>query len=77
MPFSDRIVEKVAMKQHIVADATSFANDLGRTGHVAVYGICFDTGKAVVKPESNPALEEVGKLLKSDANLKLELVRQP
>jgi len=69
-----RIVEKVPMKQHIVADAASFANDLVRTGHVAVYGIYFDTGKAVVKPESKPALDEVAKLMKSDPALKLWVV---
>lgn len=69
-----RIIEKVPMKQHIVADAASFANDLDRTGHVAVYGIYFDTGKAVVKPESKPALDEVAKLLKSDPNLRLWVV---
>jgi OmpA-OmpF porin, OOP family len=69
-----RIIEKVPMKQHIVADAASFANDLTRAGHVAVYGIYFDTGKALVKPESKPALEEVAKLLKSDPNLKLWVV---
>lgn len=69
-----RIIEKAPMKQHIVADAASFANDLSRTGHVAVYGIYFDTGKAVVKPESKPALDEVAKLLKSDPNLRLWVV---
>ena len=69
-----RIIEKAAMTQHIVADAASFASDLNKTGHVAVYGIYFDTGKSVVKPESKPALDEVAKLLKSDANLKLWVV---
>jgi OOP family OmpA-OmpF porin len=69
-----RIVEKTAMQQHIVADAASFANDLRSTGHVAVYGIYFDTGKSVLKPESKPALEEVAKLLKKDASLRLWVV---
>ena len=69
-----RIVEKAPMAQHIVADAAAFANDLKATGHVAVYGILFDTGKAVVKPESRPALEEVAKLLKSDPALRLWVV---
>ncbi|MBS1171656.1 MAG: yiaD 1, partial [Proteobacteria bacterium] len=50
------------------------SNDLRATGHVAVYGIYFDTGKAVVKPESKPALDEVAKLLKGDPNLKLWVV---
>lgn len=69
-----RVVEKVPMKQHIVADAAAFAKDLRATGHVAVYGILFDTGKSVVKPESKPALDEVAKLLKADAGLKLWVV---
>lgn len=69
-----RIVEKAAMTQYIVADAAAFSADLARTGHVAVEGIYFDTGKAVVKPESEAALTEVAKLLKSDAKLKLWVV---
>lgn len=50
------IIEKEAMKQDIVADAAAFANDLKATGHVAVYGIYFDSGKADLKPESTQAL---------------------
>jgi OOP family OmpA-OmpF porin len=69
-----RVIEKGAMKQHVVADAAAMANDLKATGHVAVYGIFFDTGKSVVKPESKPAIDEVAKLLKGDANLKLWVV---
>ncbi len=69
-----RIVEKQAMAQHVVADAASFASGLEATGHVAVEGIYFDTGKAVVKPESKPALEQVAKLLQADAALKLWVV---
>ncbi|MFA6957505.1 MAG: OmpA family protein [Thermoanaerobaculia bacterium] len=69
-----RIVEKQPMTQHVTADAASFGNDLKATGHVAVYGIFFDTGKAVVKPESTPALAEVAKLLAADPALKLWVV---
>jgi OmpA-OmpF porin, OOP family len=69
-----RIVEKQAMQQHVVADAGSFGNDLKATGHVAVYGIYFDTGKSVLKPESTPALQEVAKLLGADPSLKLWVV---
>ena len=53
------LIEKKEMEQHIVADAAAFSNDLKATGHVAVYGIYFDTGKSELKPESTPALEEV------------------
>lgn len=69
-----RVVEKQAMEQHVVADAASFANDIRSTGHVAVYGIYFETAKATVKPESTPALEEVAKLLAADPSLTLWVV---
>jgi len=69
-----RIVEKQEMVQHVVADAASFRDGLKATGHVAVEGIYFDTGKAVVKPESTPALQEVAKLLGADPSLKLWVV---
>jgi len=69
-----RTVEKGAMKQYVVADAAALSNDIRAKGHVAVYDIHFDTGKAVVKPESRPALDEVAKLLKGDAALKLWVV---
>lgn len=69
-----RIVEKQAMSQHVEADAASFGNDLKAKGHVAVYGIYFDTGKSVLKPESTPALQEVAKLLGADPSLRLWVV---
>jgi OmpA-OmpF porin, OOP family len=69
-----RIVEKQAMEQQIVADAAAFGNDIRSTGHAAVYGIYFDTGKADIKPESSQALGEIGKLLKADPQLKVFVV---
>ncbi len=69
-----RTIEKKAMKQYVVADAAALSNDIRAKGHVAVYDIHFDTGKAVVKPESKPALDEVAKLLKGDPGLKLWVV---
>lgn len=69
-----RIVEKQEMTQHVVADAASFRDGLAASGHVAMEGIYFDTGKAIVKPESTPALQEVAKLLASDPSLKLWVV---
>jgi len=69
-----RIVEKKAMTQYVVADAAAFGNDLKATGHVAVYGIYFDTNKSEVKPESKAALEEIAKLMKQDPSLKLKVV---
>lgn len=55
----------------VTVTAAALADDLAKTGHSAVYGIYFDTGKAEVKPESGPALTEVAKLLSQDPSLKL------
>jgi OOP family OmpA-OmpF porin len=72
--YSLSIMEKKSMEQDIVANADAFSNDLKTTGHSAVYGIYFDTGKSDLKPESDKALGEIAKLLKSDAGLKLYVV---
>jgi OOP family OmpA-OmpF porin len=69
-----RVVEKQAMRQYVVVDAAALGSGIESTGHVAVYGIHFDTNKAVVKPESKPALDEVAKLLKQVPALKLKVV---
>ena len=68
------IVEEKAMEQYVVADADALAKEISLSGKVAVYGIHFDTGKAVVKPESKEALDEIAKLLKSDTDLKIYVV---
>ena len=68
------VIEKAGMQQQVVADAAAFSNDIRTTGHAAVYGIFFDSGKSEIKPASDPALAEIAKLLKSDAALKLNVV---
>jgi OOP family OmpA-OmpF porin len=68
------IVEKEAMNQDVAADANSMAKSINETGKVAVYGIYFDTGKSVLKAESQPTLQEISKLLKADPKLKLYVV---
>ncbi len=68
------IVEKSAMEQQIVANAEFFAGGLKASGHVAVYGILFDTGKSDPKPESQAAMSEIAKLLTADPGLKLFVV---
>jgi outer membrane protein OmpA-like peptidoglycan-associated protein len=68
------VVEEQAMEQQIVADAAAFGDGLAANGHVAVYGILFDTGKSILKPESEATLLEVEKLLNADPGLKLWVV---
>lgn len=72
--YAIQLVEKQAMNQDVVADANSLMNSLKETGKVAVYGIYFDTGKATLKPESKPTLQEITKLLKANTDLNLLVV---
>ena len=68
------IVEKKAMAQEVVADAESLMNDIQTTGHASVYGIYFDFNKADIKPESEPVLKELAKLLHENKGLNLFVV---
>jgi len=68
------IVEGKAMAQEVTADAGALAADIAATGKAAVYGIYFDTGKAEVKPESRPALEQIAAVLVRDPSLRLHVV---
>jgi outer membrane protein OmpA-like peptidoglycan-associated protein len=68
------IIEKQAMVQEVTANADFFKSGLNSTGHVEVPGIFFDTGKSVLKPESDAAVAEVAKLLQADAALKVYVV---
>jgi outer membrane protein OmpA-like peptidoglycan-associated protein len=69
------IIEVKPMESGLVTvDAAALASDITRTGHSAVYGIYFDTGKADIKPESDAALKEITKLLQQDPKLKLYVV---
>ena len=58
----------------VTVDAAALAGDIAQTGHSAVYGILFDTGKADVKAESADALAEIAKMLQQDPALKLLVV---
>jgi outer membrane protein OmpA-like peptidoglycan-associated protein len=68
------VIEVKPMENKNLVDAASLANDISSTGHVAVYGIYFDTGKAELKPESEATLKEIAKLLETDGSLKLYVV---
>lgn len=70
----ETIVVETALTQDVVANAAELSTGLAGSGHAVVNGVLFDTGKAEVKAESAAALEEVAKLLKQDAKLKLYVV---
>jgi OmpA-OmpF porin, OOP family len=58
----------------VVANAAALSTGINGVGHIVVNGILFDTGKADVKPESDPARQEVAKLLKGHPALKVYVV---
>jgi outer membrane protein OmpA-like peptidoglycan-associated protein len=68
------IVEEAEMEQDIVVDAKSMLNDINAQGRVALYGIYFDFDKSDVKPESDPTLKEISKLLSENPKLDLYIV---
>lgn len=69
------VLEPAAMEQGlVVVDAEQLGKGLDRKGYVIVQGIYFDTDKAILKPDSKPALEQTAKLLKDRPALKLFVV---
>ena len=62
------VLEVEAMVQEVTADAMYDA--LSKDGFMALY-INFDTGKAAIKPESQPLIDQIASLLKGHADLKL------
>jgi OOP family OmpA-OmpF porin len=68
------IIEKQEMKQEVTLDAAGMADGLKDSGSVAIYGINFDTAKSDIKPESEPAIDEIVKLLTDNPALKVYIV---
>ena len=64
------VVVKEAMKQDVTSSALFEA--LNRDGHVALY-INFDTGKATIRPDSQPVIDQVAEMLQSNPGLKLNV----
>lgn len=72
--YNVQVVEKQLMKQEVTADAASLAGSIKQTGKASIYGIYFDTGKSEIKPESEPSLKEIAKMVQADSKLKLYVV---
>jgi OmpA-OmpF porin, OOP family len=69
------VIEPKPMEGGLVTvDAAALGNEISTNGHIAVYGVLFDSGKADVKPESDATLAEIAKLLQQNADLKLYVV---
>lgn len=69
------IVRSKAMDTNMAkVDAAAMGKGIEANGHVALYGIQFDTGKSTLKPQSAPVLAEVAALLQQSAQLRLHVV---
>jgi outer membrane protein OmpA-like peptidoglycan-associated protein len=60
-----------AMKQEVSAAVTALREELNKSGHVAVYGIHFQTGDAMIMPDSMHVLGEVAEMLKQNPEIKV------
>ena len=69
------VIEPEAMDTGMVTvKADAMAKGIDATGHIAIYGVYFDTNSADIKPESSSTLEEISKLLQGRPSLKLQVV---
>jgi OmpA-OmpF porin, OOP family len=68
------VVAVVGAMENKMVDAGAMAKGLREKGHIALYGIYFDTDKAVIKPESRPTLDEIAKLLRAQPQLNVVVV---
>lgn len=69
------IVETAEMQSGLVAiDANALADEIEKSGRVALQGIYFDTGLATLKPESFDAIAEVANLMKMRPGWTIEVV---
>lgn len=64
------IMERGEMVQEVTA--SEMLDTLNRDGFMALY-INFDTGKAIIKPESGPIIEQIAALLRDNGDLNLSV----
>ncbi|QNK66683.1 OmpA family protein [Variovorax sp. PAMC26660] len=71
-----RVVESKAMEgdKIVFVDASAMQKSLADTGRINLYGIQFDLDKDVIRPESQPTLDEMTKLMRGNPPLKLSVV---
>jgi OOP family OmpA-OmpF porin len=69
------IVEPKGMEtKMVVLKAEAISGDIETQGRAVFYGIHFDFDKADIKPESEPQLVEMARVLKADPKLKVLIV---
>ena len=69
--YDQTIVVEKAMEQEVTA--SDLIDQINKSGHVAVYGIHFDTGKATIQPDSESVLQQIMQLMQENPALKLRV----
>jgi OOP family OmpA-OmpF porin len=69
------VIEVKEMETGLVdVDISKLTKSIDTKGSVSIYGIYFDTGKADLKAESKPALDQIAELLKERPDLSIYVV---
>ena len=68
--FALTILEIEGMKQDISANI--MLDSLKQTGSITLH-INFETGKSVIKPESQPIIDQMTEMLRTDASIKISI----
>lgn len=67
------VLEEKAMEQKVkLISASDMAAQIGKEGHVALH-VNFDTDSDAIRPDSRPIVQEIARLLRTDAQLKLKV----
>lgn len=61
------MIRVAAMQQSVVVSAEQIAKGIADEGKAVFYGLYFDSGKSVLKPDSAPTLVEMAKWLDANA----------
>jgi OOP family OmpA-OmpF porin len=69
------VIAPQAMEENMtLLNAADMSTALAGSGKVALYGINFDTGKDTLRPDSEPTLKEIAKLMAADPHLSIHVV---
>ena len=68
------VTPDVLAEKMTFVNADEMAKTIRESGRIALYGVYFDTDKDVIRAESQPTIDEIGKLMKADASLRLHVV---
>jgi OOP family OmpA-OmpF porin len=70
-----QVIEAATVEQgKVVVDAGAIGRALKKEGRIALYGILFDTNKALLKAESKDTLEQMASALKNEPGVNVYIV---